>query len=149
VRNRAGLRRATGLLEEAGWTVADGALRNAAGEGLTFDILLRSGDSANQAIVDIYIQVLERLGIVARIVSVDDAQYRERTDLYDFDMTPYARFLSLSPGNEQRLYWGSAGVTEPGTRNWMGMASPAADALIETLLAAETQDAATAPHSVL
>jgi peptide/nickel transport system substrate-binding protein len=144
VRNRAGLRRATGLLEEAGWTVADGALRNAAGEGLTFDILLRSGDSANQAIVDIYIQVLERLGIVARIVSVDDAQYRERTDLYDFDMTPYARFLSLSPGNEQRLYWGSAGVTEPGTRNWMGMASPAADALIETLLAAETQDAATA-----
>jgi peptide/nickel transport system substrate-binding protein len=68
----------------------------------------------------------------------------ERTNVYDFDMTPYRRFMSLSPGNEQRLYWGSAGVDTPGTRNWMGMASPAADALIETLLAAETQDEAMA-----
>jgi peptide/nickel transport system substrate-binding protein len=144
VRNRAGLRRALALLEEAGWTVSDGSLRDADGNALGFDILLRSGDSETEAIVDIYVAALDRIGIAARPVAVDDAQYRERTNVYDFDMTPYRRFMSLSPGNEQRLYWGSAGVDTPGTRNWMGMASPAADALIETLLAAETQDEATA-----
>jgi peptide/nickel transport system substrate-binding protein len=50
---------------------------------------------------------------------------RQRTTDYDFDMTHYIRSLSLSPGNEQLLYWGSAGATEPGTRNWMGINSPA------------------------
>ncbi len=144
MRNRDGLRRALALLEEAGWTVQDGVLRDAAGAPFAFDIVLRTGDTASPPVVDIYVGALERLGIAARVVSVDDAQYRERTNVYDFDMTPYLRMLSLSPGNEQRLYWGSAGVTEPGTGNWMGVASPAADALIETLLAAGTQDEATA-----
>ena len=49
-------------------------------------------------------------------------------------MTHYIRSLSLSPGNEQTLYWGSAGVTEPSTRNWMGMNSPAAEAMIQVML---------------
>jgi peptide/nickel transport system substrate-binding protein len=49
-------------------------------------------------------------------------------------MTHYVRSLSLSPGNEQTLYWGAAGVTEPGTRNWMGMNSPAAEAMIQTMI---------------
>jgi peptide/nickel transport system substrate-binding protein len=80
------------------------------------------------------------LGIDARITSVDSAQYKERTNAYDFDMTHYIRSLSLSPGNEQMLYWGSAGVTEPGTRNWMGMNSPAAEAMINTMLAAASRD---------
>jgi peptide/nickel transport system substrate-binding protein len=65
---------------------------------------------------------------------VDSAQYKERTTNYDFDMTHYIRSVSLSPGNEQTLYWGSAGVTEPGTRNWMGMNSPAAEAMIAAML---------------
>ena len=68
------------------------------------------------------------------MTTVDSAQYKERTNDYDFDMTHYIRSLSLSPGNEQMLYWGSAGVTEPGTRNWMGMNSPAAEAMIQTML---------------
>ena len=55
-------------------------------------------------------------------------------------MTHYIRSLSLSPGNEQTLYWGSAGVTEPATRNWMGMNSPAAETMIATLLAAPSRD---------
>ena len=77
-------------------------------------------------------RVSERSGLT----SVDSAQYKERTNVYDFDMTHHIRSLSLSPGNEQMLYWGSAGVTEPGSRNWMGMASPAAESLIQTLLTA-------------
>jgi len=71
---------------------------------------------------------------------VDSAQYTDRVNSYDFDMTWYTRGLSLSPGNEQMLYFGSAGVTEPGTRNLMGMNVPAAEAMITTLLAARSHD---------
>jgi peptide/nickel transport system substrate-binding protein len=132
--NRAGIRAATALLAEAGWTVQDGVLRNAAGEAFTFDILLQQGADEMLSIATIYVEALKRLGMQVSITRVDSAQYKERTNSYDFDMTQYVRSLSLSPGNEQTLYWGSAGVTEPGTRNWMGMASPAADAMIQALL---------------
>jgi peptide/nickel transport system substrate-binding protein len=140
--NRKNLRAAFARLEEAGWRVGkDGVLRNAQGQPFTFEILLRQGATETQKIVDIFAEGLKRLGIVPRITSVDSAQYTQRTDAYDFDMAFYTTLLSLSPGNEQELYWGSRGVTEPGTRNWMGMSSPAAEAMIQALLTAETRDA--------
>jgi peptide/nickel transport system substrate-binding protein len=137
--NRGAIRAATALLEEAGWTVQDGVLKNAAGEPFAFEILITNGadDIINAA--TIYVEGLKRLGIEARVTTVDSAQYKERTTNYDFDMTHYIRSLSLSPGNEQTLYWGSAGVTEPGTRNWMGMNSPAAEAMIATMVAAKDE----------
>ncbi len=134
--NRAGLRQATALLEEAGWTVTDGVLQDAAGAPFAFEVLLVNGADDIIATANIYVEALKRLGIDARVVTVDSAQYKERTNAYDFDMTHYIRSLSLSPGNEQMLYWGSAGVTEPSTRNWMGMNSPAAEAMIATMLSA-------------
>jgi peptide/nickel transport system substrate-binding protein len=138
--NRGAIRRATALLEEAGWTVQDGVLKDASGAPFAFEILITNGadDIINAA--TIYVEGLKRLGIDARVTTVDSAQYKERTTNYDFDMTHYIRSLSLSPGNEQTLYWGSAGVTEPGTRNWMGMNSPAAEAMIATMVAARDQD---------
>jgi peptide/nickel transport system substrate-binding protein len=71
---------------------------------------------------------------------VDEAQYNERRSAYDYDMILNAWVMSLSPGNEQTLYWGSEGVETPGTRNYMGMASPAAEAMIARML--ETGDEA-------
>ena len=139
--DRAALRRALGLLEQAGWTLDDtGTLRNAAGAAFAFDILLNQGATEAQQIVDIYVTALQQAGMRPRAVRVDSAQYIERRNVYDFDMTWYRRGLSLSPGNEQWLYWGSDGVTEPGTRNLMGMASPAAEAMIEALLTAQTHE---------
>jgi peptide/nickel transport system substrate-binding protein len=137
--NRAGIQRATELFAEAGWTVRDGVMRNAAGEPFTFEIVLQQGASEVQSIVDIYVEALKRLGIAPRVTTVDSAQFTERMNAYDFDMTWYTRGLSLSPGNELTLYFDSKGVTEPGTRNLMGMASPAAEAMIRTLLAAESR----------
>jgi peptide/nickel transport system substrate-binding protein len=66
---------------------------------------------------------------------VDQAQYNARRADYDYDMIVNLWNMSLSPGNEQMLYWGRAGVTEPGTRNYMGIDSPAAEAMIATMLA--------------
>ena len=138
--NRANIRTATKLLEDASWTVQDGSLKNAAGEPFAFEILLVQGEDEMLSISNIYVEALKRLGIDAKITTVDSAQYKERTNAYDFDMTHYIRSLSLSPGNEQTLYWGSAGVTEPATRNWMGMNSPAAEAMIATLLSSTSRD---------
>ncbi len=74
------------------------------------------------------------------VTSTDNAQYKERTQVFDFDMTWYWRSLSLSPGNEQKLYWGSAMRDTEGSRNWMGVASPAIDAMVDQMLRAEDQE---------
>lgn len=139
-RNRAGTARALELLAEAGWTVQDGVLANEAGEPFTFEILLTTGASENQAIIDMYTQSLARIGISPSVSAVDSAQYKERTDTYDFDMTYFRRGLSLSPGNEQYLYWGSEAVDEPGGRNLMGVSSAAVDGMIDRLLTSDSHD---------
>jgi peptide/nickel transport system substrate-binding protein len=138
--NRAGIRAAAALLEEAGWTVRDGVLRNAAGEAFAFEMLLQQGASEMEAIVNIYAEALRRLGIAVRVTTVDSAQMTERRNAYDFDMTQFQIGLSLSPGNEQWLYWGSEAADMPGTRNLMGAKSPAIDAMIRAILTAETRE---------
>ncbi len=139
-RNRANIRKALDLMAEAGWTVQDGVMKNAVGDPFTFEIVLNQGAGETLQTMDMFAAALNRMGITPRITAVDSAQYTERTDRYDFDMAYYLRGLSLSPGTEQRLYWGSEGVTEPGTRNWMGMSSPAAEAMIDRILTSETQE---------
>jgi len=138
--NRNNIRIATDLLADAGWEVRDGVLRNADGRAFEFEILLAQGAAETQSIVNMYVESLRRLGIQVRVTTVDSAQYTERTNVYDFDMARHAISLSLSPGNEQWLYWGSQGVEQPGTRNWMGMNSPAAETLIRTMLTSEDRD---------
>ncbi|WP_271947328.1 extracellular solute-binding protein [Ruegeria faecimaris] len=143
-RNRANLRKATKLLQEAGWTVQDGVLRNADGEAFIVDMVISQG-SLNVVqnvgtIAEIYARTLERLGIELTVEKIDDAQYTSRMDAHDFDMTPFRRALSLSPGNEQRLYWGSENADTAGTRNLMGVQSPAVDGLIDTMLASESHE---------
>jgi len=131
--NRKNIRRALALFEQAGYSVQNGVMTGPDGP-FTFDVLLRTGDDENKSIMSMYLESLKRLGIKATMTIVDSAQYKERTNVYDFDMAYYWRGLSLSPGNEQKLYWGSNGIENPGTRNWMGMNSPAAEAMIDTLL---------------
>lgn len=138
--NRANIRTAARLLEEAGWRVVDGVLRNAAGEAFNFEVLLVQGASEIQSIVNIYAEALARLGIAIRLTTVDNAQYTERRNAYDFDMTHYMVSLSLSPGNEQWLYWGSEAADTPGTRNLMGVKSPAIDAMIGALLTSASRE---------
>lgn len=139
-RNRANIGAALGLMEEAGYTVQDGVMANADGEAFTFEILLKSGSSENQSMVDMYVESLGRLGITPTLTVVDNAQYSERTDAYDFGMTYYRRGLSLSPGNEQYLYWGIDAADVEGGRNLMGVKSEAIDAMIDRLLTSPSQD---------
>lgn len=142
--DRKGISAALELLRQAGWTVQDGELRDASGNPFSFEILLNQSGSAmrtsseTRQIVDIFTQSLRNLGIHPKITLLDSAQYVERTNNYQFDMTWYERGLSLSPGNEQMLYWGHDGVTKTGTKNWMGMNSPAAEAMITEMVNADS-----------
>lgn len=138
-RNRPGTAAALARMEDAGWTIQDGVMKNADGQPFVFDILLQSGASENQSIVDMFSQSLGRIGITPTVTVVDSAQYKERTDALDFDMTYSQVGLSLSPGNEQYLYWGSEAADTPGTRNLMGVKSPAIDTMIGQLLTSEDQ----------
>ncbi len=138
--NRTNLRAAIALLQEAGLTVQDGVLRNPDGTPFAFEILLANGMSDMLAAANIYAEALRRLGVEVTVTTIDAAQLNERTKVYDFDMTYYVRSLSLSPGNEQLLYWGSAGIDAPGTGNWMGMNSPAAEAMITKMLSVTSRD---------
>ncbi|MGI1661851.1 extracellular solute-binding protein [Palleronia sp. KMU-117] len=139
-RNRAGIAAALDLMEQAGWTVQDGVMKNAAGQPFTFEIVLTQGASEPQQIVDIFAGALTRLGITPTITTVDSAQFTERTNGFDFDMAWYTRGLSLSPGNEQLLYWGTEAADTPGSRNWMGVKSPAIEAMVGEMLNAKSQD---------
>ncbi|MGB0505780.1 MAG: extracellular solute-binding protein [Pikeienuella sp.] len=137
-RNRRNIRKATKLLKQAGWNVVDGSLVNAKGEPFEFEILVRF--SANEKIAEIYASALKKLGIQAQVRLVDAAQHQARLVEYDFDMIVHRWALSLSPGAEQYKYWGSAGVTEIGSRNHAGVNDPVVDGLIDQLTGAKTGD---------
>ena len=136
VRDR--LRVAKALLEDAGWTVRDGALTGPDGEALAFEILLVQ--PAFERIAQPFARNLERLGVAVDIRIVDASQYERRMETFDFDMTVDVFGQSRSPGNEQRDYWTSAAAGVEGSRNTLGLENPAVDALVEEIVFAESRE---------
>jgi microcin C transport system substrate-binding protein len=132
--NRDGLRAALDLLRQAGWTVRDRRLVNAQGRQMSIEIVLDSPTFERVALP--YTQWLQRLGIDARVRTVETAQYQRITDEFDFDMTLVGFGQSDSPGNEQRDFWSCAKAREQGSRNLIGICTPAIDALIELVISA-------------
>ena len=132
---RANLREAAKLLKEAGFEVKDHKLVDSAGKPLTVEILVQ--DPSSERIALFYKPSLERIGVSASIRVVDDAQYQNRLRSFDFDMIIDQWGESLSPGNEQREFWGSQAADMPGARNTIGIKNPAVDALIEKVIYAK------------
>ncbi|AOI70756.1 extracellular solute-binding protein [Burkholderia ubonensis] len=136
---RANLLKARALLAQAGWTYRDGALRNARGEPFTFEILDDAG-SAFEPVVAAYQRNLAKLGIYARFRTADYALLQKRMDAFDYDMTTI-RYLGVQvPGAEQFSRYSSKFADEPGSDNVIGLKSPAVDALLQALGAAQTRE---------
>ena len=132
---RGNLRRALALLREAGWTIREGRLVEAAGGGrMEFEMLLVNPDFERVTLP--FARNLERLGVRMRVRTVDPAQYTRRVADFDFDMVVGSFGITLSPGNEQRDYWSSAAAGLPGSRNLAGARDPVVDALVEQVIAA-------------
>jgi len=135
-RDRATLKRALNLFAAAGYELRGTELvERKTGRQLVFEILVTARDEERLALL--FSQSLKRAGIAARVRMVDAVQYEGRRLTYDFDMIENRWDQSLSPGNEQAFYWGSAAADQPGTRNYMGVKSAAVDAMIAALLKAE------------
>jgi microcin C transport system substrate-binding protein len=137
--NREGARRALDLLREAGWTVRNRRLVNAQNQPFTFEILL-SGPSFERVALP-YVQWLQRIGIEARVRTVDPAQYQVRTDAFDYDMTVDVIPQSLSPGNEQRDFFTCEKARQNGSQNVAGFCDPVLDELVELVIAAPNRAA--------
>ncbi len=136
---RSNLREALRLLKEAGYEVRDRRLVNAAsGEPYTVEFL--ASDPNTERFVLFYKPSLERLGMTVTVRTVDDAQYENRLRQWDFDITTASWGESLSPGNEQRGFWGSQAADQPGSRNLAGIRNEAVDAMIERVIFAKSRE---------
>jgi microcin C transport system substrate-binding protein len=130
---RDNLRQALRLLKEAGWSVKGEKLVNdKTGKVFEFEFLLDQPEF--ERIVLPFIQNLGRIGINAQIRRVDPAQYENRIKSFDFDMTVIVVPESLSPGNEQREFWGSQAADQDGSPNYMGVKSKAIDDLVDLII---------------
>ena len=133
---RANLREALRLLQEAGFDLKGRQLVSKAnGEPLTVEFL--GFDPSLERYVLPYKQALERIGVGVSLRLVDPAQYQNRLRSFDFDITTTVWPQSLSPGNEQRDFWGSAAADRPGSRNLAGIKDPGVDTLIERVIFAK------------
>jgi microcin C transport system substrate-binding protein len=144
---RANLREGARLLKEAGFVVnKDGKLTDPSGKPVSVEFLT---DAVMERLILFYKPSLERLGVTVSIRTVDDAQYQNRLRSFDFDLTTMVWPESLSPGNEQRDFWGSKAANLPGTQNVCGIQNPAVDALVEQVIFAKDRATLTAATRAL
>ncbi|HEX5245147.1 MAG TPA: extracellular solute-binding protein [Tepidisphaeraceae bacterium] len=132
---RTNLRESMRLLREAGFEIRDHKLVDAAGKPVAVEILVE--DPAYERVALFYKPSLERIGVAVAVRVVDDVQYENRKRKFDYDIIIDSWPESLSPGNEQREYWGSQAADEPGSRNEIGIKNPAVDALIDKVIFAK------------
>ena len=135
---RSQLQDATKLLKDAGWVLKNGILENTQGKTFEFEILLVS--PAFERIVLPFIDNLEKLGIKASLRTIDSSQYQKRIESFDFDMVVFTFSQSLSPGNEQRNFWGSDAADTNGSRNVIGIKNDVIDSLIDKLINAKDRE---------
>ncbi len=136
---RENLRTAVGLLKDAGWELRGNRMVNAeSGQPLSFEILLSSASQERTVLP--YVASLKRIGIDARIRSVDTSQYINRVRSFDYDMIYGVWAQTMNPGNEQMEYWGTESVDRQGSRNYAGISDPAVDALIRRIVFAPDRE---------
>jgi peptide/nickel transport system substrate-binding protein len=141
-RDRTMLRRALDLMSAAGYELRGGELVEArSGSPLTFEIMvaIKNDTQDEQRLALMFASNLKRAGITARVRLVDAVQFETRRIAFDFDMIQNRWDESLSPGNEQAFYWSAAAADQNGSRNYMGVKSPAIDAMIGTLVQAKSR----------
>ena len=145
---RRNLRSGGRLLTEAGWRIKDNKrVHEKTGKPLEFEVLLVS--PLFERIVLPFAKNLEKLGVAVRVRTVDPSQYRRRIDTFDFDVIVGGAGQSLSPGNEQRSYWGSTAADIEGGSNTIGIKDPVIDELIEKVIAAPDRKALVASVKAL
>ena len=136
---RDNLRTAAKILDDAGWKLgADGIRANAKGVKLKFEII--DSNPMFERWVLPFIANMKKIGVAANFRVLDPAQYQNRMNDFDYDMTVLPIAQSDSPGNEQRDFWASDKADVPGSRNYIGVKNPAVDALVEKIIRAKNRE---------
>jgi microcin C transport system substrate-binding protein len=135
---RQNLKQAKLLLEQAGWRVRDGVLKNASGQAFEFDFML--AQKGFERILGPYAHNLAKLGITMRYRTVDVSLYIRRARAFDFDMMVDSYPQSQSPGNELYNLWHSRSAAQEGSRNLAGISNPVVDALIDRIVFAPDRE---------
>ncbi|OWJ80668.1 extracellular solute-binding protein [Haematobacter genomosp. 1] len=137
--DRGNMRRASQLLDEAGWSVGgDGMRQNAKGERLTLEFI-EDGTSMDR-VLNPYIQNLRRIGVDARLTRIDSAQMQQRQKDFDYDIMSGRFVMSLSPSIELRQLFSAEAAATPDSANLSGVADPVVDALIEKVIQSKTRE---------
>ncbi|MFD1326797.1 extracellular solute-binding protein [Mycoplana ramosa] len=137
-RDRKVLKQAVVLLKEAGYTIKDGVMSDAAGRPLAFEIMTQNADQEKLALA--YQRFLAALGIRASVRTVDDSQYQSRAQTFDYDVIIRAYASSLSPGIEQAARWRSDFRDREGSEAFAGANDPEVDRLVDAILAARSAE---------
>jgi microcin C transport system substrate-binding protein len=138
---RTNLREATRLLREAGYEIRNQKLVNAkTGEPMTVEMLNSTTDPNMERLLLFYKPSLERLGVTVTLRNADEASYVNRERNWDYDIIVGSWAESLSPGNEQREFWGSKAAGQVGSRNLIGIKNPAVDKLIDRVIFAKNRE---------
>lgn len=137
-RDRTILRKAYDLLVSAGYRIEEGMMRDAQGRPLTFEILCQNIEQEKIALA--FQRNLAALGVTVTIRTVEDAQYQERVQKFDYDMVMKTYAATLSPGIEQISRWGSVARDVRGSENMAGAADPDTDRLIKAIIDAREMD---------
>lgn len=130
---RANLREGLKLLKSAGYEIKDRKLVDGK-TGAPFELELLSYDPNFERVLLFFKPALERMGMTVSVRTVDATQYENRLRNWDFDVVVNSWAESLSPGNEQREFWGSQAASMPGSRNIIGIKDAAIDKLIERVI---------------
>lgn len=137
-RDRANLQRAVDMLASAGYRLDKGVMRNPEGQPLAFEVMVTGREHERLALA--LAASLRWIGVEARVRVVDAVQYERRRQTFDYDMIIATWAASPSPGNEQYFRWGSRAAAQQASFNFAGVTSPAVDAMIAALLAADSKE---------
>jgi microcin C transport system substrate-binding protein len=135
---RNNLLKAGAILHDAGYRIKNEQLFTPSNKPVSFEIML--SDPIEEKAALHWVEALKRLGISVNIHTVDSAQYQARLANFDYDITLNKWFNSLSPGNEQMYFWGSAAADQKGSRNYAGVKDPVVDALAAAIPNAQTHE---------
>ena len=137
--NRALVKKALNLLNESGWKLENNKMVSKKNKKkLTFSVI--TNQARMEKLLLVWAQQLEKIGVDLRVRVTDSSQFQYRLQSFDFDSIVFKYYMSLSPGNEQYIYWGNWAASQSGSRNYAGINHPAIDESINVIVNSKNRD---------
>ena len=132
IKEREAFKKSLSLFKKSGWQLINKKMTNIdTKEILKFEII--TNQSRMKRLLLVWKDKLKKIGITLSIKILDSAQFQNRIQSFNFNAIIFEYYMSLSPGNEQSIYWGSWAANQQGSRNYAGIKHPAIDEVIKKI----------------